>query len=508
MLKFTIGALILLGAIVSFTDLQKTSLMDKYELQGFLFGKVIIIAIAIWLVYSGGKKLIKDFKSERKVKINFIEFIRQFFGDYEGFLKNYIKKIHTPFLFLVIWISGISYLFDVIEGGSLVPDQISQLDNWLYVWLYAVLLGLLFGFIVYTIGGTLFHIPVWLSGGEKDMRASRRILIYASQPVSIAIILSKIFYTIAYGNSYFTQAVDRIWIYLWLLIVFAATMYVTMRIYKGVRLVQKTEKIRSMVFFIVTPVLFYAFVFTGLAIKASKTSDVSSNYNKQAVQYIHEENYPEAKKALDAALENVDENTGSKDYIQLYINQAAVAKSERNKDLANGYYQKALSLTSDTDAEYFSINGQIDTLNNDIDSAIENFKKALGIDPNNFEANNNLGLIYLFKKNEDERGPEQALIYNKKAYEISKDINTIENLAYNYYSLMEFDYAYPLYKELLLMDPGHVRGKYFLGLIYYIDGNYKDSKLYLEEAIASDSDLLTEDTKKILDNINEKIINN
>jgi hypothetical protein len=55
MIRIIIGVLLILGTLSSLAQ-SAAVLSNSYELQGFIFGKVVIIALSIWLIYSGVKK--------------------------------------------------------------------------------------------------------------------------------------------------------------------------------------------------------------------------------------------------------------------------------------------------------------------------------------------------------------------------------------------------------------------------------------------------------------------
>ena len=55
MIRIIIGVLLILGTLGSLAK-SAAVLSNSYELQGFILGKIIIIALGIWLIYSGVKK--------------------------------------------------------------------------------------------------------------------------------------------------------------------------------------------------------------------------------------------------------------------------------------------------------------------------------------------------------------------------------------------------------------------------------------------------------------------
>jgi len=270
MIRFAIGTFLLLGFMYNMLAIGPSA-FNSYNLVGQGVG----VLIGLLLMYFGYRKAWPKFKKEEKTKLTFGGLIKEFVFNYKSFLKSHLDKRAFLFLLVTIWLLGINNSFDRFEVGSLVPDNIYLLADWALLWLAVILIGLPFGFAMYIIGGAFFHLLVWISGGDKGMKLSRRIFAYSALPTSLTIIVSKIFYTIAYGNSYFTEPVFLGYIYFWLIIAFLGVLYTIYLSYTGARLVQHTKKVRSIIFFLVLPLSLTVLVFVGLGIKAADPSNFS-----------------------------------------------------------------------------------------------------------------------------------------------------------------------------------------------------------------------------------------
>ena len=164
-------------------------------------------------------------------------------------------------------------------------------------------------------------------------------------------------------------------------------------------------------------------------------------------------------------------------------------------------YKEALSLMSiENGAEYYSVSGLINLFEGQVDEAISKFEESLNLDANNQTANNYLGMIYLGVFDIKKKDIEKALVYNKKSYEINKlDAGILQNIAFNYYQLGYFNEALHLFKKLVKIMPNNALVKQLLGVSYYKTGNLSSAKLYLNQAISINPDILTEEIQMILD---------
>ena len=117
------------------------------------------------------------------------------------------------------------------------------------------------GLFLYWFGGSIFHIRVLLSGGLQKVATSRNIFLYASLPIFIITILTTIFQTALYGDGYFTEptnVVTDLGIFSLSLLSLGYSIHLG---YTAVRRATGSNYVRSVVFFIVLPTVFYISVF-------------------------------------------------------------------------------------------------------------------------------------------------------------------------------------------------------------------------------------------------------
>ena len=254
------------------------------------------------------------------------------------------------------------------------------------------------------------------------------------------------------------------------------------------------------------------FIFVGI-VYFGYYSYISSKHSEgvrmadQGLALVLDGDYEGAKKVLNSALDLVNkEDNISKS--RIYKNFAFLYESMGETDLVADSYLKAKALFDENDSEYYSFLAQVNLLERDLNSAVSNFKKAIEIDGNNFDANNNLGLLYLGELIYGvEPNFEMALPYNKKTVDIEKTPTTIETLAVNYYLLKKYDKALPLFIELSLLRKNDGFSNEFIGLIYFNKRDFLPAKIFLSKAIDFDPSLKTEEIDLILEAIESELSN-
>lgn len=187
-------------------------------------------------------------------KLNFIEYIKSVFKDFPAFCDKYLRVKNPPYLFFIIWASGVATAIDRMSdyGGS----------TWLEVWAIVLIGGFIAGYLQYWIGGAIYHLRVKWSKGGDNYDASRNIYMFSGIPVAIVTISSLLLNTIVYGNDYFESGGGSSIDVLFLFIIIAAIAYSIRLSYKGVMFIQQTEKTRAIIWFVVLPAIFYILIFS------------------------------------------------------------------------------------------------------------------------------------------------------------------------------------------------------------------------------------------------------
>ncbi len=130
-------------------------------------------------------------------------------------------------------------------------------------------------------------------------------------------------------------------------------------------------------------------------------------------------------------------------------------------------------------SEYYNKQGKQFYLNEEYDSAIQSFFRAISIDNKNYIAYNNLGLTYWMKNNLD-----SAEKYFKKSAQISKYYpQPYINLALLYKQKGDMDKHFTYLKKALDVNPDNCWTYYLIGDYYSSINNYAASIPYYIDAI-------------------------
>jgi tetratricopeptide (TPR) repeat protein len=415
--------------------------------------------------------------------------------DFKTVLRNHLRDRKPPFLFIFTWMLGMSSVIDRVQLKSL-QNQAYPLDNWPAMWGFILVGGIVSGYIACYVGGAFYQLRVSLAGGSKSMHISRNLFLYTGIPIYAITILSATSDTFVYGDKYFTGKTNPSLDVTWFFLAVGAILYSIALSYRGVRLLLDTKHIRSIIMFIALPVLFYSLVF-GAVYAVQEFEPQAVDYNEQGLALMYEGNYDEAERLFKLAIEKLDSDDRNNALI-IYGNLGLMHKFAGNTEEAIENYQKALSFCEPSDSEYYSTSGRINILTGDIEKAVRNFEKSLELDPDDFDAHNSLGLIFLGEYDEDMTDYERALAHNERSYALNEGAATAENLAINYFAVGKFDDALPLFESVDAAHPENALAKYFLGLIHYDNNDLTKAKAYLEDAIALDPSLNSPDIEIIL----------
>lgn len=427
------------------------------------------------------------------------EFFREFIYNYKNFIQNKFSSEKPPFFYLIIWLAGMVKFIDRMEM-MYVQDFNYFLDNWITAWTLTILLGVPLGYLYFWIAGAIYHLGVRLSGGINDIIKSRNVFLYSGLPVFIGTLLMQLFDTVYYGDKYFT-GFSNFEIDLLLLAFFLiAAGYSIYLSYTGVRLLLVTKQIRSVIFFIVVPAGIYAAVFTFAFLSSEKYYSPILKTNDRAIQLMYKGEYREAERLFKQALARIPEG----DYENRYTfnsNLALLYENEGNLKAAEAFHRKSLEYVDRDMALYHSTLGNISLLKGDLHAAIENFGQALKINPNDFDAHNSLGLIYMGDVSDEVWDYKLALEHNRKAFEINPEITAMSNLAQNYFLLEDYSETIRLCDSLITLDSGMALPYLFKGLSFYLT-EFPDSALvYLSQAITLEPGYLDSDLQEILNDL-------
>ena len=156
-----------------------------------------------------------------------------------------------------------------------------------------------------------------------------------------------------------------------------------------------------------------------------------------------------------------------------------LSKQRNLSDLAILDIPRTDKFKIENNSDYYNKQGKQFYLNEEYDSAIQSFFRAVSIDNRNYIAYNNLGMAYWMKNNLD-----SAEKYFRKAATISKSYpQPYINLALLYKQKGDLNKQYTYLKKALDVNPTNYWTYYLLGDYYTSVGNYPASIPYYIDAI-------------------------
>jgi len=496
--KTFVGLLILTNVVIEMVDIIPVwgSKVGEDKIM-FIILILIFLPTGAYLFQLG---LRKEYKGEKRIKIEISKFFKVYFGKYQDFLKKYIDKKRPPLFLFVLWLIGAYHVLGMVDINSYAYG--GTITNWGSIWLIAIFLGIPLGYMIYVIYGLLYHAFVRISGGNKNMLASRNLVLYASIPLFLALIFTRAIETLVYGNKFFIEGPNVTMDIIIVLIIFAALLYSIYLSYVGVRLIQKAKKTRSIIFFLIIPALYFTYLNGSALLLYSDASIATINYNEQAISQMNHGDFDSAAESFERAIENLKKDGDSEALVTAYINLATTYQFKGDLESAKSIYKEALEIMNpDSDAEYHAISGIIAVFDGDMNSAITKFEAALQMDPDNQTANNYLGLMYMGRFDEGKKNLDKALSYNQKAFELNAtDSSIVQNLALNYFELEHYNEALPLLQDTMVLMPGNMLTQYIYALTLYHTGSTDESKKLLLELIELNPSLRTEEAVVIINN--------
>lgn len=164
------------------------------------------------------------------------------------------------------------------------------------------------------------------------------------------------------------------------------------------------------------------------------------------------------------------------------LRNLAVAWDEfGNTDSSKYYSLKAAEVIGKNTYEYELYLADVDMIDGNTASAIERLERAKTIGGENMEICNLLGLIYLGEYGEDFIDFEQAVYYNRKAYQQGESRATTYLLALSEYYTDNNTEALSLFQSMRQHYPQFLDAMYFEGVILLENGELEEGIRILEE---------------------------
>lgn len=439
----------------------------------------------------------REYRGEKKSRIKIFPFLRQVLLKQRAFLKEHAEEKRPPFLILTLFLAGASGIVGSLNGAHYL--YYGGVNSWISVWILVLIFGLFHGYIRYAMVGFLYQIGVWLSGGGfRGHLSGRNIAHYALFPLFLTSVVIKIVEMFVYGEAYFISPTYQWLNIVTLVIVMLAGLYSFFLLYRSSLNLKKVKKGRGIFFFIMVPFLILLILRGPAFGEAFDPLTKSLDYNNQGIAYMNEGNLDAAEQSFSKAIETLD-SKNKDEMVTAYINLATIYQSKGDIESAKSAYKKALIYLTESDAQYYGIQGILRLFENDIPEAISLFDQAIKIDSQNYTANNYLGLIYLGQMGAEFVNPEKAIGYNLKLYQKDpSDMIAVQNLALNLFQLGRFEEAMPLFEQLYKIMPENPLLQYYLGLTYYQLGYSEDAISLLKLSVENAPELQTEEVKKIL----------
>lgn len=176
----------------------------------------------------------------------------------------------------------------------------------------------------------------------------------------------------------------------------------------------------------------------------------------------------------------------------IYLRNVALVYHDLNDRKNAIFYHKAsLKLCEPNSYQYFTQKGDLYTLNHQLDSAIVYLKQAIKLSPEQSEAHNSIGLIYLGDYDLDYQDLNKALQHNKRAVQLNDSYNINHVLGRTYFELENYPEAEQVYKKMINRFPDDLDVKYLLAEAYYFQTKNSKAKTLLEEIMSVDPSYLS-----------------
>jgi len=164
---------------------------------------------------------------------------------------------------------------------------------------------------------------------------------------------------------------------------------------------------------------------------------------------------------------------------KLWIEAAYAGYIERNREKRFSIIQKIAKKYPKEKQAYYVL-GSYNRGNGHFDKAVEEFNKALALDPDYGEAHNDLGYTYL-----DMGNFEKAIEHFKKYASLNPgDANPLDSTAEAYFLMGRLDEAIAKYNEALEVKPDFPGVQLKIGYIYALREDYSEAMKRIDKEIA------------------------
>lgn len=203
------------------------------------------------------------------MKNKFVQFWMELFFKPTLFYKKRLRNAHKePAYFnFVLIVFGIGYGINRMDSQLIKIDmrgdllKFGFLNNWFVYWLIVIFGGLIGGYFTYLIGGWFYDVRIRWSKGTRDLNKSRYMYLYSGVVFYIVVMIETIIAMFFYRHPYSTSEVNTVFDISSSIILLFFIFYSIYISFKGVRSITNAEKNRSILWFIVLPIIYYVIVF-------------------------------------------------------------------------------------------------------------------------------------------------------------------------------------------------------------------------------------------------------
>jgi tetratricopeptide (TPR) repeat protein len=382
-----------------------------------------------------------------------------------------LVRIRLPLLIPILALLGAAVWFASTEVLARLGFAYPA-GRWVTAWAAALAAGLPLGLAVWVLGGLWIRLVAGWNGGRADFRLSRSLWGYAAGPAALAVLAAEAVWMLRYGAAYFTQPVHPE-VMVALDAVVAIGLLVTLTLAAGgAAWILSSRPAPTLLLLVVLPLggagVGYLAVQSGMRHREVRAA---ARMQEATAQFGRDETYG-AEKSLRLAVDG--SGRASRDLQRRACLQLGVLLENRGeKTRAAAWYRRALELADPGGAAAAATRGDLLLLTHRTGEAIQCFRRALELDPDNLAAHNNLGLIYLGLKGDAVADPGRALPHNRACHRLGPCPATAYHLAYNYFRLERWAEARSLFEELWATSADHDDYRYYLGICQFRLGDQR-----------------------------------
>lgn len=243
---------------------------------------------------------------------------------------------------------------------------------------------------------------------------------------------------------------------------------------------------------IITVVIILAFV--GFGAYGSVDKEPIATNNEALTDY----DTGDSKNAIEKFRQAANDATTDEVKIAALKNLGYAYSSEGQLTQSLNAFNEALPLATQDTFDYYLISGEIALLERDANKALTNYNNAYKLNPEDYQINNALALFHIDLDGVAPRYVDynKALLYAKKANELSPSETSKQNLAIAYY--FNDDYTETISILSTSNFTQHPYAAYWIGLAYVASGDDANAKIYLQTAIDNGAEV----TQEIYDYLN------